>query len=208
MTADYDAEVLEQTWDERYRSHPHVWSGEPNPVLRAEAADLAPGSALDAGCGEGADACWLAARGWRVTGVDISSVALERAAAEAERLGLTVTWQHLDLARDPLPGTYDLVSAHYLHLPKDVRRRFLSHLAAAVAPGGTLLVVGHDPSDMHTTVRRPNLAENGWTAEQAAEDIGSGFTAEVVEARPRTATDPEGREITVHDAVLRARRTG
>jgi thioredoxin reductase/SAM-dependent methyltransferase len=196
----------EAAWDERYRSQERHWSGNPNPVLVTETADLPPGRALDAGAGEGADACWLAGRGWQVTGVDISSTALKRAAEEADRLGLDVTWEHLDLTRVPAPDTYDLVSAHYLHLPAEPRRVVFKHLAQAVAPGGTLLIVGHDPSDAETSVPRPSLAEMGWTAVEVAEELGDGWIIEVAEARPRLATDPEGCEVTVHDAVMRARR--
>ncbi|MGH8971173.1 MAG: SAM-dependent methyltransferase, partial [Actinomycetes bacterium] len=180
--------------------------GHPNPVLVTEVADLPPGTALDAGAGEGADACWLSAAGWRVTGIDLSTIALQRASAEAERRGLDVLWQHLDLTREPAAGTYDLVSAHYLHLPAAPRRTLFTHLAAAVAPGGTLLVVGHDPSDLDTSMPRPGLAEMWWNAHEVADSLGDGWTVEVAETRPRPATDHEGREVTVHDAVLRARR--
>ncbi|MDQ1702185.1 MAG: hypothetical protein QOF57_1437 [Frankiaceae bacterium] len=198
----------EAAWEERYRSRPQNWSGNVNAVLLAEAAGLRAGTALDAGAGEGADACWLAERGWRVTGLDISTTALERAAALAEGRGLDITWRHVDLSVDPAPATYDLVTAHYLHMPAEPRRRVFAHLAAAVAPGGTLLIVGHDLSDEGTTMPRPALAEMGWTAHEVAASLGEGWTIEVAEARPRTATDPEGREVTIRDAVLRARRTG
>jgi SAM-dependent methyltransferase len=198
----------EQAWDERYRSRPEIWSGGPNPVLVAEVADLPPGTAFDAGAGEGADACWLAARGWKVTGADISSVALQRAAARAEKLGLEITWRHTDLTGDPVPGTYDLVTGHYLHLPAADRETLFRRLADAVAPGGTLLVVGHDLSDLTTTVPRPDLAEMGWTADELAGALGEGWAIEIVEARLRQATDPNGRKVTVHDAVLRARLAG
>jgi thioredoxin reductase/SAM-dependent methyltransferase len=196
----------EQAWDDRYRSRPEVWSGEPNAVLVAEAADLPPGTVFDAGAGEGGDACWLAARGWTVTAADISSVALQRAAARAGQLGLDITWLHADLARSPIPGTYDLVTAHFLHLPPADRKPLLRHLIDAVAPGGILLVTGHDPSDHATTMQRPDLTEFGWTADELAAELGEGWTIEAAEARPRQATDPEGREITIHDAVVRARR--
>ncbi len=202
----YERTYGEQAWDERYRSRPQTWSGNPNPVLVAEVTDLPAGTALDAGAGEGADACWLAARGWRVTGIDLSTTALQRAAAQANRFGLDIIWEHADLTAHPPPGTYDLVTAHFLHLPPVPRQALFAHLAAAVAPGGTLLIVGHDPSDLHTTMPRPGLAEVGWTADDVADTLGDGWTIEVAEARPRPATDPEGRDITIHDAVLRARR--
>lgn len=195
-----------EAWEERYRSHSRVWSGQPNPVLVAEVAELTPGTALDAGSGEGADAIWLARRGWRVTGVDLSSTALDRARAHADELGLDVSWQQQDLAESPVADRYDLVAAHFLHLPAGPRRALFRHLSTAVAPGGTLLVVGHDPSDLETTVSRPPLAELGWTADEVAGSLGDGWTVVVAEARPRTAVDSNGREVIVRDAVLRARR--
>jgi SAM-dependent methyltransferase len=195
----------EQAWDERYRAKPDVWSGDPNAVLVAEAADLPPGTALDAGAGEGGDAFWLAARGWKVTAADISSVALERAAKRASERGLGIAWLHADLARAPAPGTYDLVTAHFLHVPKSEQQPLFRHLAAAVAPGGTLLVVGHDLSDM-AKLPRPDLAEYGWTAGEVAAALGEGWTIEAAEARPRQAAGPDGEEVTIHDAILRARR--
>jgi trans-aconitate methyltransferase len=197
----------EQAWDERYRAKPQTWSGDPNPVLVTEVADMPPGTALDAGAGEGGDACWLASRGWRVTGADISAVALQRAADRANQLGLDIEWLHIDLARVFAPGKYDLVTAQFLHLPAAPRRVLFSHLAEAVVPGGTLLVVGHDPSDMNTTMPRPNLAEMGWTADEVAAGLGDGWVIEIAGARSRLATDPDGNQVTIHDAVLRALRT-
>lgn len=193
----------QQAWDDRYRSRPRAWSGNPNPALVAEIAELPPGTALDAGAGEGADACWLAARGWQVTGIDLSTTALERAAAQADRLGLDITWVHADLTTDSAPGRYDLVTAHYLHLPPAPRQVLFAHLAAAVAPGGTLLIVGHDSS----TMPRPSQVEAGWTTADVAGTLGDGWTIDVAETRPRPGHIHDGREITIHDVVLRARRS-
>jgi 16S rRNA G1207 methylase RsmC len=89
-------------------------------------------------------------------------------------------------------------------VPKSEQQPLFRHLAAAVAPGGTLLVVGHDASDM--AKMRPGLAEYGWTVEEVAAALGEGWTIEVAEARPRQATGPDGNEVTIHDAILRARR--
>lgn len=135
-----------ESYDELYRSAPAVWSGRPNGPLVAEASGLAPGRALDAGSGEGGDALWLAERGWRVTAVDFSPVALERGAAAAAARGLAdrVEWRHADLdSWTPPERAFDLVTAHYLHATWSDRDRMFRGLAAAVAPGGTLLVVGH-----------------------------------------------------------------
>ena len=196
-------------WETRYRSHASaIWSGEPNPVLVAETADLAPGRALDVGCGEGADALWLVGRGWQVTAVDISTVALARAQAEAATRGLHVSWVHADLLNDPPAHSgYDLVTTHFMHLPTAERRALYAGLAAAVAPGGTLLLVGHHPSDLQTTMGRPALPEMFFTADQLAADLDPQlWDVLVAEARPRPASDPQGQRITVHDTVLRARK--
>lgn len=136
----------EEYWDSRYRESDRVWSGNANAVLVREAEGLTPGRALDLGCGEGGDAVWLARQGWRVTATDISGVALERAQAHAKEAGVgdRVDWQRHDLARSFPDGEFDLVSACFLHTYGDFpRERVLRRAAAAVAPGGVLLVVGH-----------------------------------------------------------------
>jgi SAM-dependent methyltransferase len=136
-------------WDKRYAEAEQVWSGEPDGALVAEVADLAPGTALDVGCGEGADAIWLAGRGWRVTAIDVSDTALRRAARAAELSHANVEWILAGLVDAPLPSSgFDLVSAQYpalLHSPDhDAERR----LIAAVAPLGHLLVVHHADIDI------------------------------------------------------------
>ncbi|WP_431879505.1 class I SAM-dependent methyltransferase [Amycolatopsis sacchari] len=194
----------QHSWDEWYRSADTIWSGRPNPQLVAEAAGLPPGTTLDAGCGEGGDALWLARHGWRVTGADIAPVALERAAAQAKVEGLDVEWVHADLTTWTPPSRYDLVTTHYLHLPGDALERALTRLAAAVAPGGTLLVVGHDHE--HIARHHPDVADRYFSPESVAARLGDGWEIQVAETRPRTTTDPGGEEVTVGDAVLRARR--
>lgn len=198
----------EAFWDERYRSRPALWSGEPNRYLVSEAADLVPGTALDVGSGEGADAIWLAGRGWRVTAVDLSSVALARGAANAagHQVAERIRWQHADLTAWQ-PDRYDLVSAQYLHLPPAQRLPLFSRLAAAVLPGGHLLVVGHHPSDLQTTVGRPSRPELLYTAEDLATSLDPLLWQVVTADTPgREVTDPQGQTVTVHDTVFRARR--
>ncbi len=190
--------------DEHQQSSGHRWSGKANSTLVREVSGLPPGTALDAGAGEGGDACWLAARGWTVTGVELSGVALERAAARAHDEGLAVTWVQHDLTRTPAPQTYDLVTAHYLHIGRTLRPRLWANLAASVAPGGTLLVVGHDPGSMP----RPEMAEMCWSPREVAAALGDGWTIDVCDVRPHPAPAAEGREHPVSDAVLRAHRRG
>ncbi len=202
----------EAFWDQRYSSRTALWSGNPNPNLVAQATELAPGHALDVGCGEGADAVWLARRGWQVTAADLSGVALRRAAEHAAQAGAgiaeRIAWLHADLTlTDPGKERFDLVSAQYLHLPPEPRAALYRSLAAATAPGGILLVVAHHPSDLQTTVPRPNIPELFFTGDDIAALLGpDAWEIEVNTAAPRPATDPEGRAVTIHDTVLRARR--
>jgi SAM-dependent methyltransferase len=131
-------------WDTRYAESDAVWSGNANVALVHEVSDLPPGTALDLGCGEGGDAVWLATRGWRVTATDISAVALAKAAAHAAQAGVGVDFQQHDLGSSFPAGTYDLVSAQFLYPRGDVsREQILRAAVAAVAPGGILLIEGH-----------------------------------------------------------------
>jgi SAM-dependent methyltransferase len=160
----------EEAWDERYASSDRLWSGAPNAALVSEISDLSPGRALDLGCGEGGDAIWLALHGWQVTAVDISGVALARAASHAADAGVTIDFQKHDLQESFPPGLFDLVSAQFLHFWEDFdREKILRRAAAAVAPGGTLLIEGHTdhgPTDLHLPTPDEVIAslelDDGW----------------------------------------------
>lgn len=199
-------------YEQLYRSRSALWSGNPNPQLVREVADLAPGTALDVGCGEGADAIWLVERGWRVTAVDFSATAIERAAARAAELGRPtserVAWLRADLAAwQPAEATYDLVSAQFFHTQQEVRDGVFRRLAAAVAPGGTLLIVGHHPADMQAMAANPPPAELYFTAPEVAATLDpQGWEIVVAEDRERSVSTPDGRNVTIRDVVLRARR--
>ena len=131
-------------WDERYRSAGQVWSGQPNAALVAEVDGLSPGRALDVGCGEGADAVWLARRGWQITALDVSEIALQRAQAAAQQAGVEVEWIHAALLDARLlDRAFDLVSAQYPALLRTPAADAERALLAAVAPEGHLLVVHH-----------------------------------------------------------------
>jgi SAM-dependent methyltransferase len=211
---DFDpAEVVTQAfWDARYGSADRVWSGNPNQRLVEQLADLAPGTALEIGCGEGADAIWLASRGWNVTAVDVSTVALERAARQAATRGPEVagriTWQQADiLAWAPTPRQFDLVTAHFIHVASADREPLHRRLAEGVHPGGILLIVGHHPSDLETSVGRWRMRDFLFTPEQVAGVLPPDEWEIVVSDDPaRQAIDPDGQQITIHDAVLKARR--
>ncbi len=206
-------QFTQEFWDERYRSAGKVWSGQPNPQLVAQTADLAPGEALDVGSGEGADAIWLARHDWTVTAVDVSAVALERAAgyaaAAGDEVAQRITWRREDLLSwDPGTKRFDLVSAQFMYLPEAELEALHRRLAAAVRPGGTLLVVGHHPDDLHANVGRKGEPDMFWSAEELAATALDPDDWEVLiaEAIARPATDLDGRPVTVKDTVLRAAR--
>jgi SAM-dependent methyltransferase len=199
-------EDVHDFWEQFYAEREQVWSGRPNVVLVEEIDGLTPGTALDLGCGEGADAIWLASRGWRVTGADISQVALDRAAVHAAEAGVgdRITWARHDFARSIPEGPFDLVSAHFLHSPvDDPREAALQAAAAAVATGGTLLVVSHEAVPWHDDVVFPTAAE---VLDSLAIDPDA-WVVERLTSRPRRATTPDGVEVDVSDSVVRARRS-
>jgi len=206
---DWTWKFTDAFWDEHYSTAPALWSGNPNPMLVHEVGDLPGGRALDVGCGEGADALWLAQRGWQVLAIDVSQVALERAATHVASAGFSdrVTFERRDLLEwKPESRSLDLVTAQFFHLPTELRPRVYDGLAEAVAPGGTLLVVAHHPSDLHTTMGRPPAEELFFTADELAERLDDDWDVQVAEARERTATDPEGRDVAITDTVLKAVR--
>ncbi|WP_405161317.1 class I SAM-dependent methyltransferase [Nocardia sp. NBC_01499] len=198
-------------WENFYQERERIWSGSPNFLLVRE-FDAAPaGSALDLGCAEGADAIWLAQHGWRVTAVDVSETALGRARARAAEQGITdIDWQRHDLANSFPDGRFDLVTAQYLHSPvaqADERETILRRAAAAVAPGGQLLIVGHaewpswvqePPRDIHF----PTTAEVNSALHLAPTE----WTVEVDDLIEREQASPEGQPGTRKDNILRIRR--
>jgi thioredoxin reductase/protein-L-isoaspartate O-methyltransferase len=212
LRAQADPEFGEQWWEERYRTHHSgVWSGRVNDVLAAEAADLPPGRALDAGAGEGGDAVWLARRGWSVTALDLSRTALDRAAAAAADAGLALDTRHADVTSwEPGEERWDLVTASFLHFPPGTRDDVLRRLASAVAPGGTLLVTMHDGGDTARGIQRPGPADWYATGDELAAVLEAGdWEVQAAETRPREARAHEGGghgHAHAADAVLRARR--
>ncbi|THV40214.1 class I SAM-dependent methyltransferase [Glycomyces buryatensis] len=188
-------------WEERYRGQDRLFSGEPNGTLVAEVSGMSPGSALDVGCGEGADALWLAGRGWRTTGIDVSETALRRADESDPNRG--VTWTRTNVLATPPVGRYDLVSVHYFPLRHPRDEAAVRGLLDAVAPGGTLLFVGHASADLvkHTDIDPGDY----YQPDDVAGLLGDGWTVLVNETRPRTRPGPPGTHHT-RDAVLRVVR--
>lgn len=209
-THDTDGTTVE-FWENFYQERERVWSGAPNFLLVREIDSAPAGSALDLGCAEGADAIWLAERGWRVTAVDVSETALGRARARAAEQGYTdIDWQRHDLADTFPTGQFDLVTAQYLHSPvakTGEREEILRRAAAAVAPGGQLLIVGHagwpswvevPPHDVHL----PTTAEviDGLHLDPTE------WTVEADGLAEREQAGPEGQPGVRRDNVLRIRR--
>ncbi|CAA9507985.1 MAG: Thioredoxin reductase [uncultured Solirubrobacteraceae bacterium] len=194
-------------WDERYTaSADGLWSGRVNGTLAVELDGNVPGSALDVGCGEGADAIWLAGNGWEVTGLDVSQVALDRAAAGAREVGVNVVWICADLAGAPLaPGGYDLVSVQYPALKHSPGDKAVHVLLDAVAPGGRLLLVSHAPQNPEYARAHGFEVTDYVQPEDVRDRLDERWDIEVDETRPRADPVPDGSPFT-HDAVLRARR--
>lgn len=194
----------QQPWEERYADRgdaERVWSGRTNPQLEARVAGLAPGRALELGCGEGADAIWLARQGWEVTGVDFAAAGLARAARAATEAGVAgqVSWRQEDLRTWQPDGSWDLIVSHYLHLERGDMLAAVGRWAGSVAPGGTLLVVGHDLSGS------PDLdPDDLFVADDLVPALGAGWdvTTEVVD---RVGTGM-GEHVVVPDQVLVAVR--
>lgn len=192
-----------ERWDERYAEREHVWGGEPNRLFVAEVRDLAPGRALDLACGQGRHAFWLAERGWRVTAVDFSDVAIGQATQAAAERALDVDFVAADLLTWlPEPAAYDLVVVLYLQLGRDELDTVLARAASAVAPGGVFLLVAHDER---------NLAEGHGGPQDASvlttpEAVANALPGLVVERADRVWREVEGAERPAIDAFVRARR--
>ena len=199
--------AVEAAWDKRYSDREQLWSGQPNGALVAEVDGLAPGRVLDVGCGEGADAIWLASRGWDVTALEVSGVALERAAGHARDAGVSVRWVHAELAEAALPpASFDLVSAQYPALLRTPDAAAERALLAAVAPDGVLLLVHHagmETQQVHDSGFDP--ADYVWPPMVAAL-LNDDWAVELDEQRRRVAPDGGAGAHHTDDLLLRARR--
>jgi SAM-dependent methyltransferase len=195
-------------WDARYRERDEaMWSGRPNGRLVADVTALAPGGVLDVGCGEGADAIWLAQRGWTVTAIDISEVAICRAREASDRAGVSVEWICGDVLQTPFSArSFDLVSMQYPALPKATGEAAIRRLLDTVRVGGLLLAVYHDLDDEH----REHMKARGVDpsdyigADDLGQLLGDDFTIELHALEPRIDPPPSTGHIA--DIVLRARR--
>ena len=191
-------------WDARYAAAPDlVWGASPNRFVVEELAGMPPGRALDLAAGEGRNAIWLAERGWRVTAVDFSPVAVDRGRRLAAARGVAVTWQVADVATDgPAEGAFDAVLIAYLHLPAAARTAALRRAASALDTSGTLLVVGHDRSNLTDGVGGPQDPALLYTPAEIVADL-----AGLRVRRAETALRPvEGQPVAARDTVVVAVR--
>ncbi|WP_101789608.1 class I SAM-dependent methyltransferase [Nonomuraea indica] len=214
MTDTFPAGAAQEYWEAFYQAEERRWKGTPNPLLVREIGSLARGTALDLGCAEGADAVWLARRGWRVTAADVSPTALRRAAAHAVAAGVAdrVEWVCHDLSQSFPAGSFDLVSAQFLHSPvaaRGEREAILGRAAAAVAPGGTLLIAGH--AGWPSWVDEPPFPYHFPTTSEVLDSLRlepGRWQVEVAEVVERELASPDGRPGRREDNVLRLRRVG
>lgn len=195
-------------WDARYAESELVWSRGPNRLVEAECSDLQPGRAVDLACGEGRNAIWLAGRGWDVTAVDFSQVALDK----GRRLAgdVLVDWVRADATAWRGEG-YDLAVVAYFQVPPTDRRPAVRHLVESLRPGGTLVWVGHDSTNLAEGTGGPQDPSVLMTAEDLLSDL-EGIPVDVERAervaRVVTTADGHGAEVerTAWDCYLRVRR--
>ena len=192
-----------EDWDKRYAAVENLWATRPNRFLVAEVAGLVPGRALDLACGEGQNAIWLASLGWEVTGVDYSEVAIAKANARAERNGVTVEFASADLVEyEPEHAAYDLVLVLYLHIPSAQRGAVHAKASAALAPGGTFVLLGHDRANLTDGVGGPSDPDLLYTADEIATEL-PGLE---IEKATTVLRDVDGEDRDAIDTIVRARR--
>jgi len=200
------ATVDSQEWDQRYAGTELVWTAEPNRFVVAELEDLPPGRALDMAAGEGRNAVWLAARGWQVTAVDFSAVGLDKGRQLAQARGVTVDWVQADvLDYQPEAAAFQLVLVAYLQLREAELDGVLRRAATALAPGGVLLVVGHDVTNLTEGIGGPPDPAVLYTPESITRSL-SGLTVLRAE-RVRRPVAAAGGDREAVDTLVRATRT-
>lgn len=197
-----------QQWDERYAATGFVWTTGPNQFVAAELAGLPPGRAIDLAAGEGRNTVWLAERGWRVTAVDFSRVGLDKGRALSAARGVPdslVDWVVADLCDyQPEPGGYDLALIAYFQVGAKVRASVLRRAAAALAPGGTVLIVAHDLTNLTEGTGGPQDPEVLYTPEAVRAEL-NGLRILRAERVHRTV-DREHGPATAVDTLVRAVR--
>jgi SAM-dependent methyltransferase len=192
-----------EDWDGRYAAVENLWAVKPNRFLVAEVSELTPGRALDLACGEGQNAIWLASLGWDVLGVDYSEVAIGKARARAEREGVSAEFRCADLVEyEPERSAHDLVIVLYLHIPSGQRGAVHAKASAALAPGGTFLLLGHDLTNLTAGVGGPSDPDILYTADLIAAEL-PGLE---IEKATTVLRDVDGEDRDAIDTIVRARR--
>ena len=196
-------------WNKRYDTADLLWKAAPNRLLVAEVDGLQPGRALDAGCGEGRNAVWLAEQGWQVTGVDFSDVAIDKARRVGQERGAAVDWVVADLRDyEPDRAGYDLVVVLYLHLPAADRRTVLRRCAAALGEGSSLVVIGHDSTNIADGYGGPQDSDLLFSPEDVVADVADVDGVTVVRAeRVAREVPTDAGPRTAIDALVRLART-
>jgi SAM-dependent methyltransferase len=211
MTEPWPEVAPAQYWEERYAGAHRVWSGNPNRALVDVTGTLAPGRALDLGCGEGADVIWLAQQGWDATGVDISATAVERATDAARAAGSEAgraRFRTGDLSAWDDDESYDLIVASFLHSPVALPRTEILHRAAGhVAAGGHLLVISHAAAPPWAAHHHEHRFLSPAEEVQALALEPDAWQVVLAETRSREVTSPSGEPVTLDDGIVLLRRT-
>ena len=196
-----------EDWNQRYDGDELIWTATPNQFLVSEVEGLQPGSVLDVACGEGRNAVWLALQGWEATGVDFSSVALEKAAKLAAHNNVTASWIEADLTTwAPVASSFDLIVLAYVHLPSEARGKLHRTIADGLAPGGTLLIIAHSLDNLTNGFGGPPSADVLFSPDDVISDLsGLGLTVEKAELVTRTVQSDDGEKHAL-DTLVRARR--
>ncbi len=199
-----------RAWDERYQTAEFVWKTDPNRFLAPEVDGLQPGRVLDLACGEGRNAVWLATQGWDATGVDYSQVGLDKAAQLAASNHVAANWVCADVTRFEPGDRYDLVIVFYLQLPDAERRSAFVTAARALAADGTLLIVGHDLTNLTDGVGGPQNAAVLYTPDDVSADLhASGVTDLTVDRAERVErpVDTDAGTVMAIDCLVRGHRS-
>lgn len=191
-------------WNARYDTDELIWHAEPNRFVRAELTDLPPGTGLDLACGEGRNAVWLAARGWRMTAIDFAERAIEKGRDLAERNDVDVSFDVADATTYRPAEPFDLVLSCYLQLPEPERSAAVRCGRDAVAPGGTFLLVAHDRSNLDRGHGGPQDAGLLPVPDEVVDAL-EGFVIERAEVVDRVVTTEDGQRV-AKDTLVRARR--
>ena len=192
-----------QTWNQRYSETELMWSAGPNLFVEQLCRDLTPGRSIDLAAGEGRNAIWLAEQGWDSTAVDYSDVAIDTAGQIAAKRGVTITAEVADLTEyEPSPGAYDLVVIAYLQIADEQLTPILGRAAAAVAPGGTFVLVCHDRDNLERGYGGPQHPDVLTTPDQVVAAIGDRLTIDRAEVAERQVQTDDGERVALDTLVL------